>query len=221
MDIFYLDSRNFFSVEDEIIKYFGKDFKSEKRKSEHAFGRFLVKTVAENFYGALNSSIAIKDSKPYFLNCSLQFSISHSRNIILAAFDNNPVGIDIEFMKERNFHQIFRYYKLNIEHPDKELFYHFWTSYEARIKLHQDPVSYCSFKLFDEFMLSIVSSESLDISRILRIYELKRPNASTNPSELINLKLVSASNPKENTVVIQEINTASYEFLEPLNLKTE
>ncbi len=223
MDIFYLDSSEFlknFSAEqtEEFIEVFGQKFKSEKRRKEHALGRFLVKTAAQSFYGENNTEIEIKKSKPYFINNDLNFSISHSRNIVLAGFDTHPLGVDVEVMKERKIQDILTHMNIKADNVTPELFYRYWTAYEAKIKLQDCIKSSCTLKLLPEFMLSIVSNQSLDIRRILRIYELKSPSASTNPSELINLKLVNASIKNENTVVIQEINTASLEFFEPLNL---
>lgn len=223
MDIFYLDSDTFFNSfsgrqTDDFIMFYGQNFKSEKRRKEHALGRFLVKTIAKNFYGISDTEIEIKKNKPYFKNNDMQFSISHSKNIVLAGFDTNPVGVDVEVMKERKLESILAHMNINIANVSPELFYRYWTAYEAKIKLQQPPKASCTLRLLPEFMLSILSAQSLDISKILRIYELKSPTANTNPSELINLKLVNESSRKENTVVIQEINTASLEFFEPLNL---
>ena len=219
MDIFYLDSNNFSC--DDILLDKCENFHSEKRRLQHLSGRFLVKFVGKHFYGLNDVEIGVKNKKPYFLNSDIQFSISHSKNIILVAFDKNPVGVDVEYMRPRDFGKIFKHYNIESSTPDAETFYQFWTDYEAKIKLQSEAgVSY-SFKLLPEFMLSVVSSESFDIRTMLKIYELKSPIASTKPSELINAKLVSANSPKENTVVIQEISTASLEFLEPLNLKIE
>lgn len=224
MDIFYTDIEKFYSTmtpvqTDEFIGIYGQKFGSGKRSKEHALGRFLVKYIAKNFYNKENTDIDIKQSKPYFTsNSDLNFSISHSRNIVLAGFDTKPVGVDIEVMKPRNIKEILAHLNIKNDNVSPELFYRYWTAYEAKIKLQSTPKSYCTVKLLPEFMLSVLSGESLDINKMLRIYELASPNASINPSELINLKLVNASSRNENTVVIQEINTASLEFFEPLNL---
>lgn len=222
MDIFFVNSNIFNNTEIEwIIQNFGNDYKSLKRLEEYALSRFVVKSIAENFYKKNNSDIAIKNKKPYFIDNDLHFSISHSNDIILAAFDSENIGADIEFIKNRNFEKIFDYYKLNPAKKDAETFYRFWTEYEAEFKLQEIPQSKLSVRLLPDYMLSVASNHSFDIKRMLKIYELKRPTASTSPNELINLKLVNASRENENTVVIQEINTASLDFFEPLNLKTE
>ena len=93
-------------------------------------------------------------SKPYFKNSNLQFSISHSENIVLVAFDNNPVGADIEIMKDRNFKDIFARYNIK-ENATKELFYTFWTEFEAKLKLQETPKTKIHFPFQDKFMVSV------------------------------------------------------------------
>lgn len=222
MDIFYLDNKNFLQSEiDEIIAQSNMTFSSSKRQREYALGRFVVNYVAQNFYKIKYPKIEIKDKKPYFPDCDLNFSISHSKDIVLVAFDRFPLGADVEFMRRRDYAKLFDYYKLSPESKDAETFYRFWTEYEAEIKLQSKPQSTLTMKLLPEYILTLASNQSFDIRAMLRIYELKSPRASTKPNELMSLKLVNASIPNENTVVIQEINTASLEFFDPLNLKTE
>ena len=126
-------------------------------------------------------------------------------------------------MKKRDFEKLFEHYRLNPENKDKTTFYQLWTAYEARIKLQQQPLSQLSARFRQDYCLCVCSAESFDISKRLKIYELKSPTHSINPSELINLKLVIESKKNENTLVAQEMSTAAFEFeeLEPLNLKIE
>lgn len=222
MEIFYLDINNFPQAAiDRIIESYPSGSSLKKRQVEFALGRFLVFLAGKNFYNISNPEIVIKNKKPHFSSGEINFSLSHSKNIVLAAFDKKPLGADIEFMRSRNFVKLFEYYNLFPQKKDADTFYRFWTEYEAEIKLQQKPKSYLSVKPFKDFMLSLASSESFDIKSMLKIYELKSPSARTNPSELMSLKLVSANNENEITVVRHEINTASLEFFEPLNLKTE
>lgn len=222
MDIFYLDTKNFSEKEiDEITAQSDRTFGSLKRQREYALGRFVVNYIAQNFYKIKCPKIEIKNKKPYFSDCNLNFSISHSKDIVLVAFDRFPLGADVEFMRRRDYAKLFDYYKLSPESKDTETFYRFWTEYEAEIKLQSKPQSTLTMKILPEYILTLASNQSFDIRAILRIYELKSPSASTKPKELMSLKLVNASIPNENTVVMQEINTASLEFFDPLNLKTE
>ncbi len=223
MEIFYIDSDTFLnniniSSLDNFLEE--KSFKSDKQKIQFCLGRFLVKYIGVLKYGVENPEIEILDKKPAFKYSDIKFSISHSGNIILAAFDTEPVGVDIEFMKPRKFDEIFKYYKLKIENPDAEYFYRFWTEYEAGIKLQMPHKTSAVFRM-NNFMLAVKSYSSLGIKSRLKMYELKSPVVSTNPSELISLKPVSANNKNENTLVIQDINTASLTSFSPLNLKIE
>ena len=88
----------------------------------------------------------------------MNFSISHSENIILVAFDENPIGADIEVMKERNFKELFARYNYKGEKISKELFYKFWTEYEAGIKLQGTPKTKENFPLLSNFMVTVAGN---------------------------------------------------------------
>ena len=223
MDIFYINSDTFLNnVDLNSLDYFleGKSFKSEKQKRQFCLGRFLVKYIASVKFGVQNTELEIVNKKPKFIYSDINFSISHSKNIVLAAFDSSPVGVDIEFIKPRKFAEIFKYYNLNVENPSQEYFYRFWTEYEAGIKLQMPAKSTAVFQL-DNFMLAVKSYSSLGIKSRLKIYELKSPVVNTNPNELISLKPVSDNKKNENALVIQDINTASLTSFSPLNLNIE
>lgn len=223
MEIFYINSDTFLNnIDIKSLDSFleDKSFKSEKQKLQFCLGRFLVKYTGISQYGVKNPEIEIVNKKPKFKYSDINFSISHSKNIILAAFDDHPVGVDIEFMKPRKFEEIFKYYNLNIKNPTDEYFYRFWTEYEAGIKLQLPAKSTAVFRV-NNFMLAVKSYSSLGIKSRLRIYELKSPVVNTNPSELISLNPVKDSRKNENTLVIQDINTASLTSFSPLNLNIE
>ena len=191
-----------------------------KKKLQSKLGRHLTKEVARVFFNVKDTEIIIENNKPKFKNADLCFNISHSNNIVAVAFDNMPLGLDVEHMKDRNFKMLLERY--NIDSNDKNLFYQFWTQYEASIKIQSEIKQKLCFKLKDDYMLSLFSSNPDDgIKTKLKIYEVKSPTESIMPSELINLKLVQANNANENTLVAQERDTANIEFLTPLALKTE
>ena len=192
----------------------------EKKKLQSAIGRHIAKEVAKVFYNIEDTEIITENKKPKFKNVDLCFNISHSNNIVAVAFDTMPLGLDVEYMKERDFKSLLERY--NIESDDKELFYQFWTEYEASIKIQAEIKQKLCFKLKDDYMLSLFSSNPDDgIKTKLKIYEVISPIESIIPNELINLKLVQANNAKENTLVAQERITAPFDFLTPLDLKTE
>lgn len=190
------------------------------KKLQSQIGRLITKFVAEYFYNIEDTSIIIENKKPKFENASLCFNISHSNNIVAVAFDSFPLGLDIEFMKDRDFKLLLERY--NINSNNKEFFYQFWTEYEAKIKIQNETKQKISFKLEPNYMLSLFSSNPDEgIKTKLKIYELKSPIDNITPSELINLKLVKESNAKENTLVAQERSIAPDEFLTPLALNIE
>ena len=53
------------------------------------------------------------------------------------------------------------------------------------------------------------------------MYEVVIPINKVKPNVLINLKLVNDNNKNDNAVDNIEINTASFDFLAPFNLKIE
>lgn len=148
MKIFFINT-NKYPLENNILEQYAE----QNKKQQHCYGRYLVHNVAKKVFGIENSEIEIINKKPRFKNSKLQFSISHSENMIIVAFDENPIGTDIEIMKERNFRDLFARY--NIKSDSKELFYKYWTEYEATIKLQGIPKTKIH-KQIDNFMLSVV-----------------------------------------------------------------
>ena len=168
MEIFYIDTNEFVLPADILKSYGDRKFLSEEKEKQHCFGRYLVKTAAKDFYQINDPSIEIINKKPRFKNSKLHFSISHTENIVLAAFDKNPVGADIEIMKDRNFKELFKRYNFKGDGISKELFYSFWTEYEAGIKLQGSPKTKITIPFKDNFMLSIAGNFDTDY----RIFEL-------------------------------------------------
>src|SRR5574344_2500878 len=217
MNIFVIRKEEFLKNVDK--KTFEGKFKSSKRDIEYTLGHFLVKFVATNFYNAEDVSIYEINKKPKFKNSALNFSISHSNNLICTAFDEEfDLGFDIEFMgKKRDTQKISKFLNLPQTFSEKD-FYQYWTGYEAQFKSKNKNLT--SFIFEKDYICSVSSSEG-DIKSKLKIYEVKIPKNKVSPSELINLKLVKLSKKNENTVEIQEISTASLDFLLPLALKIE
>ena len=119
----------------------GNSFKSQKRIEQFCLGRFLINYVLKNYYNIKHPEIVIKNKKPCLKNEKIYFSLSHSNDIILAAFFDKNIGVDIEWMRDRDFQKLFEYYRINSENKDKETFYQLWTVYEAEIKLQPDQIN--------------------------------------------------------------------------------
>jgi|GEM_PF-1291414 len=211
MDIYILNLDNFLSEVDKnyLCSFLeDKNFKAESRKNQFCTGRFLTKYAAKYFYDVENTDIEIKNKKPVFKNSELNFNISHSKNLIAVCFDENPLGFDMEFMKPRDFESILKRYNIHTDNA-KELFYRFWTEYEAKLKLQSEPESQIAFQAYDEFMFAIASSKNIDLKNNFKVYELKN-----NSEEILNL-----TNVDKNTFSKKEIFIDPNKIFEPLNFK--
>lgn len=163
MKIFYVNKDEFIKThsKEEMSGYSDIDTTTDKRFWEHSVGRYLVKNVAKTIYGIDNPEVVLSDSgKPVFKNSDLFFSISHSNNIIIVCFDEVLCGIDIEFIKERNFERLSEYY--DTEFTTKDKFYKFWTHKEAVYKMGEDENYSRSFKFEDNYYLTVVSKNPVD-----------------------------------------------------------
>lgn len=164
MKVFYIKKSEFLDEisRDELEKCSdGKKYKSEKKYIEHLCGLYLTKYVAKNFYNISDTTIISHCEKPKFLNSDINFSISHSNDLVLVAFDKNNIGADIEYMADRNFKAILNYYHKDVKDVTKEEFYRFWTELEAKIKLNSDVGSLFCIPLGNEYMMTIVSDECM------------------------------------------------------------
>ncbi|MBQ8460334.1 hypothetical protein IJ541_09565 [bacterium] len=164
MDVFYINIAEFKNSHDKdfLIPYSDKSFKSEKRFYEYGLGRYLVKSVAKEVYGIDDAEIIVENTgKPIFKNSDIQFCISHSNNIVMASFDKNPCGLDIEFIKTRNIEKLSEHFGQKFANSDD--FYKFWTLKEASYKLNSEvKAKYCA--KFENYYLTIVSNNDLNFS---------------------------------------------------------
>lgn len=181
MEIYYLKKGEFLnSVNKESLKGFSDNrvFSLEEKYFEHLCGLFLVKFIAKHVYNLKNMEIEIKNSKPFFKNNEIYFSISHSMDIVLVGFNNANIGVDVEYMYPRNFKKIMDRYNKNVANPTKKDFYRFWTLHEAEIKLGKSPKAMFSTYLEDDYALSCVSDDVLVSS--LKIKRLKIQSKNIN-----------------------------------------
>lgn len=165
MEIFYLRKSEFLkSISKESLEYFSDDrkYSNNEKYVEHVLGLFLTKFVAKNIYDIENTQIVVKNHKPEFEFGNLVFSISHSNDIVLVAFNNKNVGVDVEYIKERdNFKEIMTRYGEVVENPSSLDFYRFWTLHEAEIKLGLPIKSIFSTIMENEYIVSCVSADVL------------------------------------------------------------
>lgn len=163
MEIFYLKKSEFLPlINESSLKNFSDDreFKSVEKELEHLCGIFLTKFTAKHVYDIQNTEIEICDKKPYFKSRKIFFSVSHSKDVVMVAFNNSDIGADVQFMKENvNCAAIMKRYEQSIKHPTLKEFYRFWTVHEAEIKLNGKVRSLFSDILEDNYMISCVSND--------------------------------------------------------------
>lgn len=170
MDIFYLNSKNFLQfIDEEFIKQFKKkELGSKKRIIEHSMSMFILEYLLKRFYKIENFEIVYENKKPKLKNDEIYFNISHSKDIILIAFNDSSVGVDIEQKKERDFKKLSDYY--NVQFKNKEDFYEFWTKLEAGIKLQKPVIDTITRDFIKGCKLSIASVEIIEK---LNLYQIK------------------------------------------------
>ncbi len=163
MDIFYLKKSEFISfINQDSLQTFsdGRIFKCKDKELEHLCGIFLTKFIAKHVYDIHNLDIELRNKKPYFVSNEIFFSISHSKDIVLVAFNNSNIGADIEYMQDgKNYKLIMNRYGHKVSNPSKKDFYRFWTVHEAEIKLNGDIKSLFSEIIEHDYMLACVSDD--------------------------------------------------------------
>ena len=162
----YIDEFKKTHTKDFLNSYADIKLNLEKRFFEYTIGRYLVKTVAKQKYEIEDTEIILNEkSKPIFKNADLYFNISHSKNIVIACFDKNPCGIDIEYMKTRDLPKFSNYYSQKFN--TQEDFYKFWTYKEASYKLQEEVCGKYITKFQDDYYLAIVSNQKFDIQNAI------------------------------------------------------
>lgn len=183
MNIFFIRIDNFLkNVDNSLIT---KEFKSQKRCVEYSAARFLINYTAKNFYNIKDTKIVVNNKKPQFEIPSLQFSISHSKNIAAAAFDEFDIGFDIEEMKTRDIQRLSEYFKRDFE--DEKDFYRYWTAYEAEYKSKKQSV--ISFE-FENYMCSVCCKNS-DEFNLYEIFPSCGPQNVQNSFKMCYYNIVS------------------------------
>ena len=144
-----------------IDKYYNNSLLT-KRDKERSLGRKIVLDIAKTVY-KIDDEIVYDGKRPHFNNNGIYFSISHSENLVVVAFDEAPVGVDVEFIKPRNFEKLAERYNIKIETPLD--FYKWWTAYEAKYK-NPNGKFVTTFELLPEYICSVAASKSFTLKEI-------------------------------------------------------
>ncbi|GAB7140514.1 hypothetical protein RsTz2092_04630 [Deferribacterales bacterium RsTz2092] len=104
--------------------------------------------------------------KPFIPDSNICFNVSHSAGVLVLGLDTQPVGVDIEFMRQRNFADISKHY-FGREITAISEFYIAWTRHEACVKLAGGSIfnypadalnaNCCTYKLNNKYILSIAN----------------------------------------------------------------
>jgi 4'-phosphopantetheinyl transferase len=143
------------------------DYSPSMKILPSVIGEFLVRHIVSIKFNCDPQDITISldsSGKPYFNSFkSCHFNISHSGNWVVCAFENDPVGIDIQKIikiprKEldaivlRFFHKDEQIQYFNLEDSEKEnFFFTQWAIKESYIKLVGTP-SQISLQSFSAFL---------------------------------------------------------------------
>lgn len=116
-----------------------------------------IKTLSLRYIAAPTEILRTENGKPYLEGDPLFFSLSHSGERAVIVFCDNPVGVDLELDRARNYsHVLFRF----SERERQEIFtrrdfYLHWTAREAFLKMkgwtlagYIKRLEYCDGKIF-------------------------------------------------------------------------
>lgn len=169
MDIYLVNLFEYKILDKSVLDSFGyKNFTNEKKRYVHNLTYYLLDKILE-MYDINDRKIVIDNNKPILINSEKFFSISHSHNYIAISISDFNCGLDIEFIKDREYEKISK--RMNFVSNSLTNFYKNWTLYEANYKLS----SICKSKItkqINNFMLSAVSENIDEDFNIIQDYIL-------------------------------------------------
>ena len=123
-------------------------FRSMEARAAYVAGRAGVREIGARYTGIPPRGLDVQvgpTGKPFFANAGVDFNVSHSGGVVVAAFSVKPVGVDIERRGRRGD---FLAIAQRFFHPDEaaaisgeEDFLRLWTAKEAMLKLSGDGIS--------------------------------------------------------------------------------
>jgi len=157
-------------------------------KIQHSLGRKLLDYLLKEKFNIFDNVIE-ENGKPCIKNNPIYFSISHSKYLIGILFDINPVGLDIEFKRKRNYKSILEYFNFYNEISEEE-FFQLWTSYEAEFKsgLKEKLISFN----YENYAISISCKKMQN--KLLNLYLLKEQDNNFLVEKLETPKLLENLN---------------------------
>jgi len=144
--------------EDERLRVEGLTGKASRRfLVSRAFRRRVLGPGAE--------ILSDEHGRPFVKGDPVYFSMSHTGDLLVVAVDDHPVGIDAEFMKERDFAKLSAWF-FGESIPGRDDFYRRWTRFEAGLKLAGLPLfsttaqepKHLHSEILGDYMLSVASN---------------------------------------------------------------
>lgn len=140
---------------DRYLPFFSQEIKKDilrYRRWQDAqlslLGKVLLQYGLKTYYNISDAETGIRpNKKPYLkgLDLDLNFNISHSKNLVVCAIAEFPVGIDVEFFDTSINYLDFEFQMTNdefekIDRSEDRIksFFRYWTAKEAVIKAHGD-----------------------------------------------------------------------------------
>jgi|GEM_PF-3514028 len=119
---------------------------SNKRAREFCNGRALIRQLLLQQSGVAVAEIQItlpsaQAPAMYVKGQAVALSISHSRQAVAVVYSQQqPVGLDLEYIKARDFVQLSSQFSALKAATDSATFYQSWTAAEAYSKFSQQPL---------------------------------------------------------------------------------
>jgi len=148
---------------------------SERLRAEGLKGkmkdRFLVsRAFRRRVLGPDAEILADENGRPFVNGNPFFFSMSHTGDLLIIAVDNHSIGVDAEFMKERDFAKLSAWF-FGETICGREDFYRRWTRFEAGLKLAGLPLfskatpkpNHLHSQTLNGYMLSIASNHSISL----------------------------------------------------------
>ncbi len=136
---------------DRYINYFSEDFQQDILKYRRwqdaqlsLLGRVLLQKGLKSYYHIDEVCVERSpDHKPYLKDLPLHFNISHSKDLVVCAIAEFPIGIDVEFIDRKINYLDFQFQMtahefLKIDRSQNQIgdFFSYWTQKESVMKAH-------------------------------------------------------------------------------------
>lgn len=174
-----------YSIMPESIKSKVDNKKMLINKKQTLLGYYLLKCLLNDHYNIKDYPLIDFDEygKPYLVDMSLYFNISHSYNAVLCAVSENIIGVDIEKVVNRN-RKIYSFVcnemelkKINSDVDDSLEFTKLWTQKESYLKYLGKGLGYELKNLLTSVDMDAFDTKVKKIgeeSYVLSIYEGKK-----------------------------------------------